>query len=372
MNILFVVCGEGLGHASRSLQIAKYLDECGYTTHIAAYGKAYDFLQRRGFTSLHKTVREVSLQGEEGLFSLSKTLWSSKGLMLNLWLSMKHVRNLIRSYDIDIVCADTMYAAVMAAKLEKIPSIFITNQNAFRPAENPDALIWKFLSVLTSKYLRLPDAVAIPDFKPPCTICGHNISITPRDNGHYRYIGPVIGVNPSDYPLKNDTVFASFGGEPFKIPLYHMLKDIADTRTDLTFDVYSTAQGLPASGGNFCTSGYVPDLLLPLSRARLAILHGGLTSLHEALLFEKPLLIIIDPRHPEQWNNARKIVELGCGTLIYGNNVSSKTLEESIEKALSLGSQRFGPRFAQEDGRKNMLSLINEVMENHGEKGEGS
>ena len=46
---------------------------------------------------------------------------------------------------------------------------------------------------------------------------------------------------------------------------------------------------------------------------------AGLTTLHEAMFFEKPVLIIMDPNHPEQQNNARKIVDMGAGTSVDGH-----------------------------------------------------
>ena len=85
---------------------------------------------------------------------------------------------------------------------------------------------------------------------------------------------------------------------------------IADRRKDLFFDVFYTGPDLPDSSDNFVSHGYVPDLLEHLARAKIAIVHGGLTTLHEAMLFEKPVLIIMDPNHPEQQNNAKKIVDI--------------------------------------------------------------
>jgi uncharacterized protein (TIGR00661 family) len=66
MKILFVVCGEGLGHASRSLHLGKYCGQNGHEVHFAGYGKSYDFMKQQGITRLHHTPREVFLIGEDG------------------------------------------------------------------------------------------------------------------------------------------------------------------------------------------------------------------------------------------------------------------------------------------------------------------
>ena len=45
MRILFVVCGEGLGHASRCIHLGHYLQIHGHEIHFAGYGKSYNFMR---------------------------------------------------------------------------------------------------------------------------------------------------------------------------------------------------------------------------------------------------------------------------------------------------------------------------------------
>ena len=107
-------------------------------------------------------------------------------------------------------------------------------------------------------------------------------------------------------------------------------------RKDLYFDVFYTGAELPGSSDNFVSHGYVPNLYEHLARARIAIVHGGLTTLHEALLFEKPVLIIMDPGHPEQQNNAKKIVDMGAATSVDGRLVTQELLEKKIDETMRL------------------------------------
>ena len=72
-----------------------------------------------------------------------------------------------------------------------------------------------------------------------------------------------------------------------------------------------------------------------MHRAKIAIVHGGLTTLHEAMLFEKPVLIIMDPNHPEQQNNAKKIVDMGAGTSVNGRQVTLELLEKKIAETMT-------------------------------------
>ena len=68
MNFLFVVCGEGLGHASRCLHLGQYFKQQGQTVHFAAYGKSFDFISQHGCSNVYRTSREVCLEGVNGFF----------------------------------------------------------------------------------------------------------------------------------------------------------------------------------------------------------------------------------------------------------------------------------------------------------------
>ncbi|WP_062396437.1 hypothetical protein [Methanogenium cariaci] len=220
--ILFFVCGEGLGgHTSRCLKAAQYCETQGAVCHLAAYGQSHAFLTKAGWPRLRNTPREVTLAGNGGLFCIRKTLWDSKSVPpRDLTRSYRQARTLIADIQPDIVIADTMYAPVEAARRDDVPVLFITNQNRFSTLAGGGENGWAALSRLVSWYLTLPDRVIIPpDFAPPpATVSNYNIAIPPGREEHYRFIGPLIDISRDTYPCTEKTIFASFGGEPFKIP----------------------------------------------------------------------------------------------------------------------------------------------------------
>jgi UDP:flavonoid glycosyltransferase YjiC (YdhE family) len=105
----------------------------------------------------------------------------------------------------------------------------------------------------------------------------------------------------------------------------------------------------------------VPNLYEHLAEARIAIVHGGLTTLHEALLFNKPVLIIMDPGHPEQQNNAKKIVDMGAGISIDGRTVTKEIIRQKIAETLALSPRKSGTDYAAVAGRKNAAAIIEAV-----------
>jgi len=358
MKILFVVCGEGLGHASRCLHLGHYLQLDGHEVHFAGYGKSYDFMSQHRCSSLHRTQREVCLEGEDGFFSLKKTLWCSKGIPVDMIRSVLGVRRLIREHGFDCIVCDTMYGGVLAARLTKTPCVFITNQNHFNGLNGTTNPVWRVLNVMIRRYLKLAGHVIVPDYPAPDAVSEYNIRVPPGEEGRYTLTGPFYNIDPDRYEYARDTIFTSFGGEPYKLPMYLLLKGIADRHKELTFDVFYTGASIPDSSDNFISHGYVPNLYEHLARAKIAIVHGGLTTLHEALLFEKPVLIIMDPGHPEQQNNAAKIVDMGAGTAVNGRHLTKEVLEAMIEKTLRITPRPFRDVHARVNGRKNAAEII--------------
>jgi uncharacterized protein (TIGR00661 family) len=358
MKILFVVCGEGLGHASRCLHLGHFMEEQGHAVHYAGYGKSYTFMNQHGCSVLHRVRREVCLQGKGGFFSMKRTLWHSKFLLLDLIRSAARVFLLIREHQYDCVVCDTMYGGVLAARLQGVPVVFITNQNHFCGPNGKTNPLWRLLSRLVRGYLRLAKKVIIPDFPPPNTISQYNIRIPGAEKKRYRYTGPFYMLDPDQYVHEQKTIFASFGGEPYKLPMYLMLREVAGRHRDETFDVFSTTPGLPVSSGNFLTHGFVTDLYEHMAAAKVAIVHGGLTTLHETQSFRKPVLIILDPKHPEQQNNAQKIVEMGAGISIDGRSITPESLEEKLAEAMKIVPRPFPAAQGSVNGREKATEII--------------
>ncbi|MFA5236515.1 MAG: glycosyltransferase [Methanoregula sp.] len=358
MRLLFVVCGEGLGHSSRCIHLGHYLEQHGHSVSFVAYGKSYDFFHDHGCTNVYRGEREVCLEGIDGFFSLKKTILCSKWMTINLIRSALRVRRLIMEQNIDCVVCDTMYGGVMAARFRRVPVLFITNQNRFMGAGGRKNPVWYLLNFLTRRYLCLSDTVIVPDYAPTDTVSEYNLFIPAHERNHYHFTGPFLDVDLSRYPFSEETIFTSFGGEPYKLPLYNLLRTIADSRKDLVFDVFYTGAVLPESSDNYLSHGYVPNLYEHLAKARIAIVHGGLTTLHEALIFNKPVLIIVDPGHPEQQNNAKKIVDMGAGIMVDGRTLTKEILEQKIAETLALPPRPGGGDPMVATGRKKAAEII--------------
>jgi UDP:flavonoid glycosyltransferase YjiC (YdhE family) len=251
-----------------------------------------------------------------------------------------------------------MYGGVLAGRINKVPVVFVTNQNHFNGLNGTTNPVWRVLNFLIRRYIRLADLVLVPDYPAPDTVSEYNIVVPKGEETKYAFCGPFYIFDLTRYVFECKTIFTSFGGEPYKLPMYRMLKEIADACPDLIFDVFYTGKELPEPSANYLPHGYVPNLYEYLAEAKIAIVHGGLTTLHEALLFEKPVLVIMDPNHPEQQNNARKIVDMGAGIAVDGRSVTREGLEEQMERTMALVPKPFCEQHACIDGRRNAYAVI--------------
>jgi UDP-N-acetylglucosamine--N-acetylmuramyl-(pentapeptide) pyrophosphoryl-undecaprenol N-acetylglucosamine transferase len=264
----------------------------------------------------------------------------------------------VKKHHFDCVVCDTMYGGVLAARINHVPVVFITNQNHFNGHNGTTNPVWRVLNFLIRRYIRLADLIVIPDYPAPDTVSEYNIVVPKGDEAKYAFCGPFYVFDPTRYVYESRSIFTSFGGEPYKLPMYQTLRKIADRRKDLMFEVFYTGAELPESSENFLSHGYVPNLYEFLARAKIAIVHGGLTTLHEALLFEKPVLIIMDPCHPEQQNNAKKIVDMGAGIAVDGRMLTQDLLEKKIEETMALHPRPFRQLHQTVNGRQNAMDLI--------------
>ena len=106
MRILILVCGEGLGHTSRCIAIARELVSAGHKVHFGAYGYSQKLIEKKGYM-VSTIPSEITLVGEAGKLDLKVSIFETvkKGRFRGILL----LKDLIRSFKPDVVISDLFY-----------------------------------------------------------------------------------------------------------------------------------------------------------------------------------------------------------------------------------------------------------------------
>jgi len=119
---------------------------------------------------------------------------------------------------------------------------------------------------------------------------------------------------------------------------------------------------------NMIGDDYVPQTLL-VSKANLAIIHGGNNSVTECLYFGTPMIVL--PVFGDQSDNAQRIADLGLGKRLNAHSCSKEELFKVMDEVLSdermtTKCRQLGEKMrARDDTRKVSLMLRKLINEGH-------
>ncbi|MEM0350088.1 MAG: glycosyltransferase family protein [Candidatus Caldarchaeum sp.] len=350
MLIHIAVCGIGLGHATRSYEIAEELWRRGHTLTFSSYGQGFNFLSKNGCEPAHVPSVGYGVS-VDGSVSVKKTIVD------NLFLPIKVAAQTLAETSIigeaDAVVSDTRVSATLAAKIRRKPVATILNQyNLLLLSEKHQRAAEVFQPMLQAPQhvWNLSDKIIIPDLPPPHTISEHTLQISKK------LIDRVVYTGPLTKPIRHDRsdleevraihgalakpfilVVVSGGVEEKKV-LVEMFTEFGDKLSDDFVYVMSTADptsNIDVRRGALHVKSWIPDLDLYLEAADLVVCRGGLTLLLKCLLYGKPTVVIPTPQHGEQFANVSRVEELGVGKMINQKDLSPESFMKSIKDLLN-------------------------------------
>ena len=110
-KIYFSVCGEGYGHSSRDMAIAKDLSHIGASVLLGSYGYVLERL-KKSFDAI-EVKREFEMIGNGGVFDLKATISQSKSPALGFSKIISHEKKIMEDLNATWVVADGRTAAVL-------------------------------------------------------------------------------------------------------------------------------------------------------------------------------------------------------------------------------------------------------------------
>lgn len=386
MRVLFTPSGTGLGHVGRCIPIAKRLQKEGAEVLFSTYREGFKYVQQEGFNAVEAPDIGVAVKPDGSIDFRLTTV--NPGPFITVHTIRKQIDaeiDYIQAFKPDIVVSDSRASSLLAAKMLDIPRICILNQyQVFIPRRK------RFL-----KLARIADATTmtlvgriwadvehtlIPDFPPPYTISTRNLHIPKAYHKKTRYIGPILPIASDDLPTKMElrkklglsmdkpVIFAPISG-PAKERAYFtgLLRQIFTTFPDdyqIVMSLgYPTATPEPVNDSdNLIIHGWLPNRFEYLKACDAIVSRGGHGTLSQSICYGKPVILVPTPGHTEQYNNAKKAVDLGVAELMLQKDLTKEALLKSVQNVLDDSFQEKAKKLQQEVEQWNGLEIAAEII----------
>lgn len=357
MRVLFTPSGTGLGHVGRTIPIARRLEKNGAQILFSTYREGLKYVQKEGFQAVEAPDIGVQVKPDGSIDFRLTTV--NPGPFLTVYTILKQIDvevDFMQAFKPDIVVSDSRASSLVAARMLDIPRICILNQfQVFIPRRSRFLKLARIADATTLTLVGRVWAdvnhVLIPDFPPPYTISTRNLHIPKAYHKKTKLIGPIIPVSSHDLPDKIELrkklglaedkpiIFAPISG-PAKERAYFtgILRKILGKFPD-DYQVvmslgYPKASTKPVNGENLVVHGWIPNRFEYLKACDLVISRGGHGTLSQSICYGKPVILVPTPSHTEQYNNAKKAVDLGVAQLITQRALSRTVLLKAVRKLL--------------------------------------
>ena len=298
-KILYGVCGEGLGHASRSKILISYLKSRGYDIKIVAGGKAYQFLSDE-FESVEKIESVRFIYRGNSVRFFSTAIFTMYKMIFKFPLSFLKIRKIIKEFKPDLVITDAEPISHTTARLYGIKRMSIDNIHSllYRDYKVKLREFFPWLSLLFIVRMGMfgADKYIVYDFS--------NEQI---DNKHVLFLNPLIqdGIL-KEKPTRGNHIFVYQTSTSTK-SMCNVLKKIDKKFIIYGFNTNSVDKNLIFK--KFNKNEFYHDL----SNAEAVITNGGFTVISESLYLKKPVFSLPIRHQFEQVLNGKFVEKFGIG-----------------------------------------------------------
>lgn len=347
MKILYGVPGEGLGHATRSQVIIRYLLEQGHDVQVVSSSRAYTLLN----TSFPGRVHEIKgfhLAYKNATVSKLKTFTNTlKTAPENLKTNFARYRKLYDSFAPELVISDFESFSYFFAKHHKLPIISIDNMQIMSRGQLdikiPESQKNNFKlgrNIVQAKVPRCQHYL-ITSFFPAFLLKEHTTIVPPiiRDQ--------VLKVTPTNGP--HILVYQSSTSQKNLIPLLQQLP----LETFRVYGFNKTENHGNVQLRNFSEQGFIDDL----SSAKAVITNGGFSLISEAIYLHKPICSIPLENQFEQFMNAAYVEKLG-----YGRHFDTITPDNVRAFIYDLNNFRMNLQQYHQNGNQEIFRILDQLL----------
>jgi len=300
-KILYSICGIGLGHATRAVEIISELQKDNELL-ICSYGKALNVLKRRCRNAAE--LKWFKLIFENGSYAKSKTFLyniplAPKIMAKNFLVLLKA----IRKFQPDFVVSDFEVSALYLAEFLKIPNITISNMHIMKELDTllpiKDSLVYYFTELPILEAFTTDKYYITYFFKPKKPKMKNAKFFYPIIRNEVRKLKPKIG----DYFL----VYLGLDDLPKFEKLFRIFK--------YENFIFYTNKKVKIKEKNVVVKKISDEFAKDLANSKGIICHGGYSLLSEAAIMKKPAFVVTDNSFFERYFNGLSYEHLGFGIL---------------------------------------------------------
>jgi len=346
--------GIGLGHASRCVSLGRRLKESGFEVYFSTYGEAINYVKK------HMNGAEIIEGGEEMMWRQGPDGQPDiRGTLTSISQLKKFINHINREKDNierispDVVISDSRISTLMASYYLDFPTVVVLNQPKLLLAPLIDGslnifskshglleedygllskLIEKIVNSAITRLWALSHASLIADFPPPDTISRFHTNGLPQSLAlRTVFTGPLIEPKCKDDQLEDLVLILISGPGAERRSLWNklskVLEKIPEDLKKFHFIISLGEVGEARSyqiNENVTVYSWLPNKWDLLSKAKLVVSRAGHTTISEALVCGKPLLMIPVPGQTEKYENARNIHRMGLGVMLEQAYVEEK------------------------------------------------
>jgi len=354
-RIYFGSCGMGLGHVSRNVPIAQEIVRHGGEVLFSTYLEGVHYINKYGLPVVAAPDLSMDVDVTGSIDIKAATLLSGIENILTFLDQVRFEIQTMQAFDPHLVFSDTRVSTIYAARLLKIPVVLLLNQFLPRVPRERDTLLFRFMdgTVLTTlgRSWALSSIILIPDFPEPYTISLDSLRMPRRVGARVKLVGSILQQPPGDTQRIEEIrkslgvedgqklIYAGISGpNAEKIPVINKLIPILSKFPDRYRVVMSmgipNGSSKPHKMGKLTLIPWIENRFDYLEACDLVISRAGHETLMQSIGYGKPSIIIPMPKHPEQYGNARRAMEMKVAKAMHQKDLTLDHLVQRVDEVL--------------------------------------
>jgi UDP:flavonoid glycosyltransferase YjiC (YdhE family) len=355
MRVYFAPCGIGLGHAGRSIPIARELKNAEIV--FSTYREGINYVKQEGYPLIEAPPIGFQVK-PDGSVDFRQTA-VNPGPFFASFTFLKQVNSEVKAiqhFGPDVIVSDTRISPLVAGRILGIPRICILNEfqlivprrtHHLRLARLADS----FALAIIGKIWTSGNTVLIPDFPEPYTICEGNLNIPKSFRKSVKLIGPILPKHPDELlskeelrrklglPLDKPVILVPISGPTLEKAfvtgvLRKILLEFPREYEIVVSYGHPSADSKPIRHGNVTFYKWVPNRFEYLKACDVAVSRAGHGTITQCMCYGKPVILVPTPNHTEQLTNARQAQKLGAAQIILQKWLTKEKLLEKVRQCL--------------------------------------